>query len=54
MNFITWIKKYTIEEIPIIFCDRSVGESKMSKKIIFEAIYMVPFLRIKKILRMIS
>ena len=54
MNFISWIKKYTIHEIPIIFCDRSVGESKMSKKIIFEAIYMVPLLRIKKILRIID
>ena len=54
MNFISWIKNYTIHEIPIIFCDRSVGESKMSKKIIFEAIYMVPLLRIKKILRMIN
>jgi len=54
MNFITWVKKYTIKEIPIIFCDRSVGESKMSKKIIFEAIYMVPLLRIKKILGILN
>ena len=49
MNFITWCKKFKISEIPIIFCDRTVGESKMSKKIIFEAIYMVPFLRLKKV-----
>ena len=48
MNFITWCKKFKISEIPIIFCDRTVGESKMSKKIIFEAIYMVPLLRLKK------
>ena len=54
MNFITWVKKYTIKEVPIVFSDRSVGESKMSKKIIFEAIYMVPLLRIKKMLGRIN
>ena len=53
MNFLTWLKKYTIKEIPIIFYDRSIGTSKMSNKIIFEAIYMVPMLRIKKIFRLI-
>jgi len=54
MNFITWCKNFKIIEIPIIFYDRAVGESKMSKKIIFEAIYMVPFLKLKKILGMIK
>tara|TARA_X000001036_G_C20541838_1_gene750664 strand:+ start:45 stop:761 length:717 start_codon:yes stop_codon:yes gene_type:complete len=54
MNFISWVKGYSIEEIPIIFCDRTVGESKMSKKIIIEAIYMVPLLRIKKIFGLIK
>ena len=53
MNFLAWIKKYTIKEVPIIFYDRSIGTSKMSNKIIFEAIYMVPMLRIKKIFRLI-
>ena len=53
MNFLTWIKKYTIKEIPIIFYDRSIGTSKMSKRIIFEAIYMVPLLRIKRIFRLV-
>ena len=54
MNFISWVKGYTIEEIPIIFCDRTVGESKMSKKIIIEAVYMVPLLRIKKLFGVIK
>ena len=54
MNFISWVKGYSIEEIPIIFCDRTVGESKMSKKIIIEAIYMVPLLRIKRIFGLIK
>jgi len=49
MNFISFCKGFKIKEIPIIFTDRTVGESKMSKKIILEAIYMVPFLKIKKI-----
>ncbi len=48
MNFISYCKGFKIKEIPIIFTDRTVGESKMSKKIILEAIYMVPFLKIKK------
>ena len=50
MNFIFANKGYKIFEIPIIFHDRTVGESKMSKKIILEAIFRVPMLRIKKIL----
>ena len=54
MNFISWVKGYSIEEIPIIFCDRTVGESKMSKKIIIEAVYMVPLLRIKKLFGVIK
>ncbi|MBI64789.1 MAG: dolichyl-phosphate beta-D-mannosyltransferase [Candidatus Marinimicrobia bacterium] len=54
MNFITWYKGFSIKETPIIFCDRTIGESKMSKKIVFEAMYMVPILKIKKILRLIK
>jgi len=54
MNFLSWINKFKIKEIPIVFHDRTVGESKMSNKIIFEAIYMVPLLRIKKLLGIIK
>ncbi len=53
MNFISWIKGFKIKEIPIIFVDRTVGESKMSRKVIIEAIYMVPLLKIKKIFGLI-
>ena len=42
-----------IKEIPIIFNDRACGTSKMSKKVIFEAIYMVPLLKLKKIFRIL-
>jgi len=49
MNFRAWIKGYKIKEIPIIFSDRTIGQSKMSKKIVYEAIFMVWRLRIWKI-----
>jgi len=49
MNFRAWIKGYKIIEHPIIFIDRTVGESKMSRKIMWEAILMVWRLRIWKI-----
>ena len=49
MNFRTWIKNYKIKEVPIIFSDRTIGHSKMSKKIVYEAIFMVWRLRIWKI-----
>ena len=49
MNFRTWHKGYSIEEHPIIFIDRTVGESKMSKAIMIEAIFMVWRLRIWKL-----
>ena len=49
MNFRAWIKDYKIKEVPIIFSDRTIGQSKMSKKIVYEAIFMVWRLRIWKI-----
>ena len=41
MNYRIWKKKMKIKEIPIIFTDRRSGQSKLSKKIVREAIYMV-------------
>jgi dolichol-phosphate mannosyltransferase len=41
MNFRAWKKGYRFKEVPIIFADRTVGQSKMSKKIIREAVLMV-------------
>ena len=49
MNFRAWLKGYKIKETPIIFFDRTIGQSKMSKEIMFEAIFMVWRLRIWKI-----
>lgn len=39
---------YRIKEIPIVFPDRVQGTSKMSKKIVFEALYMVCRLKFSK------
>jgi len=41
MNFRAWKKGFEICEIPIVFVDRVAGSSKMSKKIVREAIWMV-------------
>ena len=49
MNFRAWIKGYKLKELPIIFSDRTIGQSKMSTKIVYEAIFMVWRLRIWKI-----
>lgn len=49
MNFKTWKKGFKVVEIPIIFYDRFQGSSKMSKKIVKEAVFMVWKLRFKSI-----
>jgi dolichol-phosphate mannosyltransferase len=38
---------FRIQEIPIVFVDRTEGHSKMSKKIFLEAVVRVPTLRFK-------
>jgi dolichol-phosphate mannosyltransferase len=45
MNFRAWKKGFRLVEIPIVFVDRTEGESKMSKKIVREAVWMVWRLR---------
>jgi len=49
VNFYAYENGFKIKEIPIIFVERRVGVSKMSKKIILEAFCLVLLLRIKKI-----
>ena len=48
MNFRAWRLGAKIKEEPIIFVDRTIGESKMSKSIMYEAIWMVWRLRLWK------
>jgi dolichol-phosphate mannosyltransferase len=45
MTFRAWKKGFRLAEIPIVFVDRDVGESKMSKKIVREAVWRVWQLR---------
>jgi dolichol-phosphate mannosyltransferase len=49
MTFKAWKKGFNIGEIPIVFFDRVKGKSKMSKKILREAITMVWKLRLKSV-----
>ena len=51
MNFKAWVKGFRIKEIPIVFTERLNGVSKMSRKIVWEAAWMVWRLEIMKILR---
>jgi dolichol-phosphate mannosyltransferase len=37
---------FRVKEVPIVFVDRRVGQSKMSRRIVLEAIWMVPRLRL--------
>ena len=45
-----WEKGFRIKEIPIVFTDRQQGASKMSKKIVREAIWKVWYLRLMSFL----
>jgi dolichol-phosphate mannosyltransferase len=49
MTFKAYAKGFKIKEIPIVFVDRVKGKSKMSRKIVREAVIMVWKLRIQKI-----
>ncbi len=45
MNVRAWKRGFRIKEIPIVFVDRTSGQSKMSKQIFREAVWMVWRLR---------
>lgn len=51
MKFKTYIKKFKIIEVPVIFTDRINGESKLSSGIISEAIFGVISMKIKSIFK---
>ncbi len=53
MSFWAWKKGFRLKEIPIMFHDRVEGQSKMSKRIVREAIWMVWWLRLQSIFRRI-
>jgi dolichol-phosphate mannosyltransferase len=49
MNFYVWRGDFRIKEMPILFIDRRAGTSKMSKKIVYEAVFAVWKLFFKKL-----
>ena len=48
MRYRAYAKNFKIQEVPVIFTDRTKGQSKMSGSIIKEAIFGVISLRLKK------
>lgn len=54
MNYRIHREGFKIEEIPIIFIDRHTGTSKMSRKIVLEAIFIVWRLRFEDLFDMIK
>jgi len=51
MKFKAYIKKYKIVEVPVIFTDRTNGESKLSSGIISEAIFGVISMKLKSVFK---
>lgn len=46
VNYLVWRNKFRIAEIPIVFTDRKRGASKMSTKIVREALVLIWKLRL--------
>jgi dolichol-phosphate mannosyltransferase len=49
MSFRAWKKGFKLVEIPIVFTDRTEGQSKMNKRIVREAVWMVWWLRLQSL-----
>ena len=47
MKFKAWKHKFKVHEVSVIFTDRTLGESKMSGSIVYEALFGVLKLRLK-------
>jgi len=54
MNFRAWVKGFHIKEIPIVFTERKNGVSKMSRRIVWEAAWMVWRLEFMRILGLLK
>lgn len=51
MTYRAWCKGLRIKEVPIIFLDRTLGESKMTKRISLEALWVVWWLKFRHLTR---
>lgn len=54
MKFRAWKKGFSLVEVPIIFEERTEGRSKMTKAIIYEAVFMVWKLKILSLLGLLK
>jgi dolichol-phosphate mannosyltransferase len=51
MHLRTWDRGFRIKEVPVIFRERVEGVSKMSRSIMYEAMYMVIALKLRSLTR---
>ena len=49
MSVRAWRKGFKFREIRIVFVDRTEGQSKMNRAIVREAVWMVPRLRLQRL-----
>ena len=49
MSVRAWRKGFKFREIPIVFVDRTEGQSKMNRSIVREAVWIVPRLRLQRL-----
>lgn len=54
MKFKFYKKNFKISEIPILFIERRAGVSKMSKKVVYEAMFMVWKLKFKSVFNILQ
>lgn len=50
MSLRAWRNGFSLGEIPIVFADRDLGESKMSRRIVWEAVWRVWALRLRDLI----
>jgi len=50
LKFRAWVRGFSLIEIPILFTERDSGDSKMSKRIVREAVWRVWWLKLQQIL----
>ncbi|HTY08116.1 MAG TPA: polyprenol monophosphomannose synthase [Candidatus Edwardsbacteria bacterium] len=51
MHFNAYYKGFKVTEVPIVFEERKMGQSKMNKKIVYEAVWMVWRLQLLRLLK---
>jgi len=54
MSFKCWKRGFRLREIPILFVDRRAGTSKMNRRIVWEAAWMVWKLRLWDLLGLVE